>query len=116
MTSHHYYQLSSSISIGSTSGDLEVEVEEKVEGVTIEGNKYASSLMKTPSLTATAGAAAEEALFSVDTIAEDNGVLFPPPNNNTSSPITVVTHISGLFGFDVKVSASPMLHGGLLGK
>ena len=58
----------------------------------------------------------EEALLSVDTTAEeDDGVLFPPPNSSTSSPITVVTHISGLFGFNVSVSASTVLHGGLLG-
>ena len=103
------------MSIGSTSGDLEVEAGEKDVGVTIivdeEGNKDAD----TSSLNKTLSAATEEALFAVDTmIPVDDG--FPPPNNNTSSPITFVTHISGLFGFDVSVSASPMLHGGLLGK
>ena len=55
------------------------------------------------------------ALLSVDTSVDEEGVLFPPPNTSTSSPITFVTQISGLFGFDVRLSSSPVLHGGLLG-
>jgi hypothetical protein len=83
--------------------------------VPIEGNKDGSSLaIETGSLVAV-DIVAESVLFSVETIADDEGVLFPPPNSSTSSPITFVTHISGLFGFDVRVSLSPVLHGGLLG-
>ena len=56
----------------------------------------------------------DEVLSVVDATTED-GVLFPPPSRRTSSPITFVTQISGLFGFDVKASSSPVLQGGLFG-
>ena len=57
----------------------------------------------------------DEVLSVVDTTTEDDGVLFPPPRRSTSSPITLVTQICGLFGFAVKVSSSPVLQGGLFG-
>ena len=57
----------------------------------------------------------KEEVLSVDATTDEDGVLFPPPSRSTSSPITFVTQISGLFGLDVRVSSSPVLQGGLLG-
>ena len=52
---------------------------------------------------------------------EEEGVLFPPPSKSTSSPITLVTHMSGLFVFPKSASPSPPpallpVIGGLFGK
>ena len=104
--------------MGSTSCDLEVEIEENVDGleVLVEANIDSSPTLVGARSLIIVDNVLEAVLLSVDTRVEEEGVLFPPPNTSTSSPITLVTQISGLFGLDVRLSSSPVLHGGLLGK